>query len=46
MEVAMHLCDNASEDCFKKGKNMPQRVHYINILHALKLSDISHIREG
>lgn len=25
---------------------MPQRVHSINILHELELSDISHIREG
>lgn len=30
----------------KNGKNVPQRVHYINILHELKLSDISHMREG
>lgn len=29
----------------KNGENTPQRVHYISILHELKLSDISHIRE-
>lgn len=29
----------------KWGKHV-QIVHYINILHELKLSDISHIKEG